>query len=101
MRRTRGQLLLMAQRKGKPLGPPPERFGPAELAAWNDIVAAAPPVFHWSDSIYLEMLSIALTSWRKGGLPNEWTRLMYRMLGDCFVPMRERRRLLFPDRVRA
>jgi hypothetical protein len=27
-------------------------------------------------------------------------RRIYRMLGECFIPMHERRKLLFPDRPR-
>jgi hypothetical protein len=100
---NRGRALLRAQlRQGlPPLGAPPRflrREGPEALRAWADIVAAAPDVIRSVDALRLAPLAIQLADWRAGRRAALQVRLMYRELGVFFVPMRARRRLLFPDR---
>jgi hypothetical protein len=94
----RGQLLLVAQRPGPPLGPPPKWLSAEEVQAWHDVVAAAPDVLRDIDDLAVALVAHTLERWRSGIREPELLRLAYRMLGDCFVPMRARRRLLFPDR---
>jgi hypothetical protein len=99
--RPRGQRLLIAQADRSPaLGPPPDHLGEAERWAWRDIVAACPDVLRSPDAAYLEMIARTLAAWRAGSGDRDFLRLLYRMLGDLFVPLRARRRLLFPDRPR-
>lgn len=94
--------MLRAQRSlGLPrIGPPPEWLTAAEVQAWHDVVAAAPDVLRRSDEIFLEVLARELTQWREGRRDPSFVRTMYRDLGRCFVSMHERRRLLFPNRVK-
>jgi hypothetical protein len=92
--------LLNAQQKLQPLGPPPKHLSRKEKAAWRDIIAAAPPgIYRWMDEPALSLASSAVSHCRSGD-PGGWAMLAYRLLGDCFIPIRERRRLLFPDRPR-
>lgn len=62
------------------------------------------------DAIWLELCASSLATWRKvlrayAANPDLWTReqmrahvrFCYRVLGDGFMRMSERRRLLFPD----
>ena len=96
MMTTRGQLLLIAQRPGRPLGPPPERLDAAEAQAWHDIVAAVPgDVFRAQDGMMLELAARHLACWREGKIPDR-ARHLYRTLGHFLMPMAARRRLLFP-----
>lgn len=98
---SRGRALLIAQLPGPPLDPPPEWLTSEQVRAWNEVVAAAPgDVFRLSDTMFMECVACCLSQWRAGFLGPEWVRELYRMLGKCFIPMRERRRLLFPERPR-
>lgn len=105
----RGQALLRAQAdRNSPLGEPPEWVVaiPGARQAWGDLVAAAPPVLRSPDEGALAMTAVALSRWRlarTGGAPldAEWLRLLYRMLGDFFVPIAARRRLLYGTSVPA
>lgn len=95
---SRARRLLMAQRKsGPPLGDPPAELDAAALLAWRDIVAAAPPVLQHSDSLAVELTAHLLGVIRTGAQPLDPStlRLAYRFLGDFFIPMRVRRRLIF------
>jgi hypothetical protein len=95
----RGRRLLIAQRKaGGPLRPPPAWLPAGELQAWRDIVGAAPDVLRAPDFLYMRTLVFALAAWRSTGGDLSTVRLLYRMLGHGFVPMRARRRLIFPER---
>ena len=96
---NRGRALLLAQRwPGPRLGAPPKYLGSKECEAWHLIVAATPDVLRAIDEPGLACTASILERWRSGEREPGLLRLAYRMLGDCFVPMRERRRLLFPDR---
>lgn len=109
---NRGQRLLMAQRPGAPLGPPPVRLSPEQVQAWHDILAASPDVYRRPDAMWLELCASSLASWRKVlqayafnpalcGSREQMrahVRFCYRVLGDGFMRMSERRRLLFPER---
>lgn len=97
---SRGRALLVAQRPGKPLGAPPTDLGPAEISAWHDLVAAAPDVLRESDRFFLANTAMTLADWRSGLRDYAMLRNLYRFLGDAFIPMGERRRLLFPDKCR-
>jgi hypothetical protein len=101
---NRGRLLLLAQRRRRfaPLGPPPDWLDAEGVRAWRDIVAAAPDVFRFCDEPSLAVTSSYLARWRSGCRDPEFVnvRELYRQLGMCFVSMRERRRLLFPERVK-
>jgi hypothetical protein len=99
---SRGRALLRAQRSsGLPrIGPPPEWLDAREAQAWHDVVAAAPDVLRISDEIFLEIVARELVDWRNGRREPGFARTMYRDLGRCFIPMRERRRLLFPQRMK-
>lgn len=91
--------LLNAQEKSEPLGPPPKHLSRKEKAAWRDIIAAAPPdIFRWMDDLGLGLAASTVERWRSGIREPGLLLLAYRLLGDCFVPIRARRRLLFPDR---
>lgn len=94
----RGRLLLVAQRPGPALEPPAGWLTSEEVQAWRDVVAAAPDVLRKSDGLGLALVASTLERWRSGDREPGLLRLTYRMLGDCFVPMRARRRLMFPDR---
>jgi hypothetical protein len=96
---NRGRALLVAQRKGLPLGAPPDYLNcdPEYLRAWRDIVGAAPDVLRAIDRNFVAALSVSLATWRAGDR-SQSTRELYRALGNCFISMRERRRLLFPNR---
>jgi hypothetical protein len=99
MRRPRGQRLLIAQAdRSPPLGPPPARLRADEVDAWHAIAAACPPVLRRYDEVMLELAARTLAFWRSGHGYRECLRLLLRMVGDFFMPMRARRRLLFPDR---
>jgi hypothetical protein len=93
---NRGRALLFAQRPGPPVGPPPERLSAVEVEAWRDILAAAPDVFRRTDAHFLELVARTLASWRSGHRDRGSLRLLYRMLGNAFMPMYRRRKLLFP-----
>lgn len=95
---SRGRMLLRAQRPGPPVGDPPARLTIEQKRAWSDIAKTCPDVLRRSDSIWLELCAGALAHWRAGYRGN--VRLMYRWLGQGFMPMRARRRLLFPERMK-
>ena len=103
---NRGRALLRAQLKtyrGKrlpPLGSPPEWLEADEIQAWHDLVAAAPDVLTIADSFGMGLLAADLARWRSGHRGLGFVRDMYRNMGRCLIPMRERRRLLFPERPR-
>lgn len=97
---NRGRALLIAQRPGPALGPPPPHLNDDEVAAWNDLVRAAPDVLRFSDSLFLGIVATSLAMWRAGDRELWSVREIYRDLGRCFIPMRERRRLLFPEKSR-
>jgi hypothetical protein len=92
---SRGRDLLIAQRKGPKLGPPPAHLTAEQLDAWRDIVGACHDVLRRSDTLYVEMASRSLAQWRAGQQSAAWLRLLYRMLGKLLVPMPDRRRLIF------
>lgn len=101
----RGQWLLLAQAdRGPPLGEPPDWLSPSAAQAWRDIVAAAPPVLRQMDGLLLSHAALTLAHWHQGraegpNLDHEWRRRLYRTLGEFFVPMAARRRLLYGDAV--
>jgi hypothetical protein len=80
-----------------PLGPPAPWLTETEKGIWNELVAAAPDVLREPDELLLVTLCPMLAQWRVGNRP-EMLRTLYRDMGQCFIPMSERRRLLFPDR---
>ena len=91
----------MASLPDEPLGEPVLPLSRDERRAWDDIVSACPDVLRAPDVIFVDMLARNLALWRAGALIDPaWLRLMYRNLGRVFMPMSERRRLLFPDRAR-
>lgn len=97
---TRGRRLLVAQAdRNPPLDPPPEWMPAPAVQAWHDICAACPAVLRRPDSMYLSVVAMTLCEARRsvaaGALERERLRLVYRMLGDQFVPMAARRRLIF------
>jgi hypothetical protein len=98
---SRGRALLRAQRNMGlgPLGRPPAFVScdPEYLRAWRDIVAAAHDVLRSFDAPFAALLAVSLSRWRCGER-EESARELYRALGHAFIPMRERRRLLFPER---
>jgi hypothetical protein len=71
-----------------------------DVCAWHDIVGAAPDVLRAMDNSFVAATATLLQRWRSGGREPGLLHLAYRMLGNCFIPMRERRRLLFPERAR-
>lgn len=96
--RSRRQRLLIAQRPGPRLGSPPSWLNADEVRAWHDIAAACPDVVRAPDEVWLAITARVLAGWRV--CPDTAVvRLLYRLLGDGFVRMCERRRLIFPDRV--
>jgi hypothetical protein len=101
----RGQRLLIAQRPGPPLGEPPNTLTPEQQQAWRDVAAACPDVLRATDRPFVAMIATHLWCWRslrQHEVADRTTLLtLYRMLGHCFVPMRERRRLLLPERAGA
>jgi hypothetical protein len=94
--------MLLAQRSMglPPLGAPPERFDAEQVRAWNDVVSAAPSpdIFRVTDRICVAVVATILANWRAGYREPGRLHEVYRWLGLCFIPMRERRRLLFPER---
>lgn len=100
---SRGRTLLLAQarrRQEAPLGPAPAHLGPPERDAWHEIVAVCPPVLARPDELALELAAGMLVVVRAQGGDRETLRLLYRMLGQLLMPMRARRRLIFPQRAR-
>jgi hypothetical protein len=105
---NRGRSLLLAQRlsfrgrKLAPLGAPPDWLDADEVRAWCDIVGAAPDVLRISDGRALAVTSSYLARWQSGCRDPEYVNIreLYRQLGLFFLPMRELRRLLFPERMR-
>ena len=99
---NRRRSLLLAQRTYgiPPLGDPPDKATAEERAAWDDIVNAVPipSMFRFTDGVGLYMAAMNLAMWRGGHREN--LRECYRCLGLCLIEMRERRRLMFPDRPR-
>jgi hypothetical protein len=103
--RRRGRTLLMAQRRPRFRGAelPPLTEGPPEwLEAdgremWEAIRAATPARLAAVDAIMLAIASATVADWRRERGTLGELRFCYRLLGDFFVPMPERRRLLFPD----
>lgn len=96
-RRSAGQRLLRAQRPGASVGQPPARLDADAVHAWHDIVAACPDVLRSADDLWLEIASRILAEWRVMPIPGE-LRPLYRILGQGFMRMADRRRLLFPER---
>jgi hypothetical protein len=96
-RRTRGQRLLRAQRRGAPVGSPPSHLSQDAVRAWHDIATSCPDVLRSMDDLWLELAARSLAAWRLGPNRDE-VRPLYRMLGQGFMRMADRRRLLFPDR---
>jgi hypothetical protein len=94
---NRGRALLLAQRKGPKLDPPPHLTA-EQLEAWRDIVGACHDVLRRRDAVIVETAAIVLTRWREGQQSTAWLRLLYRMLGKLLLPMPARRRLLFDGR---
>jgi hypothetical protein len=101
--RSRGRKLLEAQRThGQPLlGAPPGWMTTSQVGAWNDIVAASPVRLILANEPLLQITAECLATFRAGRPEAVSVRMIYRMLGDFFVPMRDRRRFLFPTRVKA
>jgi hypothetical protein len=107
--RNRGRALLQAQRRPRfrgvalePLnGPPPDwlDLDAEERQIWDAIVAATPARLAAVDAIALSIAAQQVATWRRHGGSLSQLRFAYRCLGDHFVPMPERRRLLFPERV--
>lgn len=100
---SRGRKMLIAQRMNArhhlpPLGAPPKHLKRKEVRAWHDVVAAAPDLLRAQDQYSVGHAAVELARWRSGDREPGSLRLAYRLLGDCFIPMRERRRLLFPER---
>lgn len=94
----RGRLLLLAQRPGKPLGPPPANADADEARAWSDIVAAVPgDIFRAEDRFTLSHVATMLVHWRRGVVSLAMARALYRWFGQCLMPMAARRALLFPQ----
>lgn len=92
---TRGRKVLLAQAdRNAPIGAPPEHLTAAQAQAWRDIVAAAPAALRRPDEIALELAARSLAAWRAGDRTNDLRKSIYRWLGDFFVPMAARRRLL-------
>ena len=104
MERKRWRAMLLSQRQAArlklpPLGGPPDHLGSAAVAAWRDVVREIPLRPTGSDAISLELIAIMLAVWRSGRHEREPVLALSRTLGDFFVPMAARRRLLFPDRI--
>lgn len=97
---SRGRLMLLSQRAAAqwglpPAGDPPD-FLPAPVAqAWREIVRAMPITPLTSDEFWLELTAHSVVHIRTRPFTREALRLAYRCLGHGFVPMPERRRLLF------
>jgi len=94
---NRGRALLLAQRPGVSLGPPPHLTA-EQLEAWRDIVGACHDVLRRRDAVIVETAAIVLAHWRAGQRSLTWLRLLYRMLGKLLIPMPGRRRLLLGRR---
>lgn len=99
---NRGRLMLQARRaaamlKRPPLGAPPPRLDEAECDAWRDIAAASAIPLIDRDDLALQIVAATVVHVRRGGATREFVREAYRQLGDYFIAMPERRRLLFPD----
>jgi hypothetical protein len=86
---------------GNPLRAEPEELDFAARRAWNDILAASETRHRMLDyhAPFIEITARFLASWRRGQCTREHLRPLVRALGDVGVPERERRRLLFPDRI--
>jgi len=94
---------------GESLPDPDPELTAAQLQSWREIVAACPDVLRATDRAIVLAAAGALVIWRRHG---ELERILgdaaaprligvretYRVFGVLFMPMRERRRLLFPDR---
>jgi hypothetical protein len=104
--RTRGRYLLQAQRRPrfrgvalKPLSEgPPDRLDAEARQVWDAIIAATPARLAAVDAIALSIAAAVVADWRRYGGSLQQLRFAYRCLGDHFVPMCDRRRLLFPER---
>lgn len=95
----RGQLMLKARLAAAslpPLGVPPAHMNEAEIALWHEVVADVPVPLCHSDALALELLATTLRAHRLMGSTRSEIRQIYRALGDYFIPMPARRRLLFP-----
>jgi hypothetical protein len=87
---------------------PPERtqfffvigtMPPTERKVANEIVGVIPDGFlRESHQMMLLLLATAILEWRDGLGDRAMMIDLYRGLGEFFVPMPERRRLLFPNR---
>jgi hypothetical protein len=99
----RGRMLLLEHDTMglPPLGPPPDHLGVDGKQAWHDIVRASDlsaEAFRVTDKYGLAIAARELAIWREGDRDRALMIGLYRALGMSFVPMHERRRLLFPDR---
>ncbi len=82
-----------------PLGPPPKHLSKQERRAWLDIVAVTPAagaLLRVTDQPAVLFAAVDLARWREGH--RDEIRDVYRGFGRLFIPMRDRRRLLFPKR---
>lgn len=104
---NRGRALLRAQRRprfrGVALKPliegPPAWLDATGRQIWGAVISASPARLAACDAIMLAMTAQEVADWRRYGGSLEHLRFLYRCLGDFFVPMPERRRLLgFPPR---
>jgi hypothetical protein len=98
---SRGKALLHAQRDyGLPRmrRTPRKSLNAEQRQAFRDILRATHTVFLRIDEPSVTLLAMELAQWRAGERAELPVRQMYRNLGRFFVPMPERRRLLFPDR---
>lgn len=96
----RGRKLLQAQRSHglPPLGPPPKNLNDDARRAWRDVVEASPVVLLAMNELIVSIAATTLLRWRSGERDPSLLKLTYACLGDLFIPMPERRRLMFPDR---
>lgn len=95
----RGERQFIASLPGEPLAEPCLPLDANQRRAWDDIIAACPDVLGESDAVFMDACATTLSLWRTGSLIDPtWPRELYRMFGHLFMPMHERRRLLFPDR---
>lgn len=97
---SRGRLILLSQRTAAQwrmphAGDPPKFLSAPEALVWNEIKRAMPIPPRRSDEMWLELTARVVHRIRAHPYTLEDLRLAYRCLGHGFVPMPERRRLLF------
>lgn len=101
----RGRRLLLAQAdRGPPLGAPPAHLSADAAQAWYEILEAVPLQLSSSYGFSVDIASCALAGWRRvpagSAIRVDFVRLMYRLLGEVYVPMAARRRLLYGNLAR-